>query len=118
MIAAVLAHMLRRDSPIAGALIPIAMTVIIFMALVPTISSLFGVFGELTAQLGSGSAYVLIVVKVIGIAYIAEFGSQICADAQEAALAQTVELAGRVAIMAVSAPVILALIRQTAAMLT
>ena len=40
-------------------------------------------------------------------AYIAEFGSQICRDAGQEALAGTVELAGRVVILLLAVPILL-----------
>jgi stage III sporulation protein AD len=44
--------------------------------------------------------------KIIGIAYIAEFGTQVCRDAGENALAFKVELAGKVMILILAVPII------------
>lgn len=76
------------------------------------VSQLKGVFDTAT-QLGEradiNTAYLQIVFKIIGIAYISEFGSQLCKDAGESAIASKIEFGGKVMILAISAPVILAL---------
>lgn len=51
-----------------------------------------------------------VVLKVIAIAYIAEFGAQVCHDAGEAGLAKKVELGGKVTVLALSVPILSALL--------
>ena len=43
--------------------------------------------------------------KIIGIAYIAEFGAQIARDADQGAIAQKIELAGKVLIVVMAIPI-------------
>ena len=77
------------------------------------ISQLAGVFATAT-NLGSranvNGEYLSIVFKIIGISYISEFGAQLCKDAGESSIASKIEFAGKVMILAISAPVILALV--------
>ena len=77
------------------------------------ISQLAGVFSTAT-NLGEranvNTAYLSIVFKIIGISYISEFGAQLCKDAGESSIASKIEFAGKVMILAISAPVILALV--------
>lgn len=86
-------------------------TGLIFMFFI--ISQLIGVFNTVT-QLGEranvNTAYLNIVFKIIGISYISEFGAQLCKDAGESSIASKIEFAGKVMILAISAPVILALV--------
>ena len=86
-------------------------TGLIFMFLI--ISQLAGVFNTIT-HLGEKAnvniAYLNIVFKIIGISYVSEFGSQLCKDAGESSIASKIEFAGKVMILAISAPVILALV--------
>lgn len=46
--------------------------------------------------------------KIIGIAYLTEFGAQICRDAGEGAVATKVELAGKVFILILAVPIVVA----------
>ena len=56
------------------------------------------------------NTYVLILFKIVGITYIAEFASGICKDAGYSAIASQIELVGKLTIIAISMPIVLALI--------
>lgn len=56
------------------------------------------------------NTYVLILFKIVGITYIAEFASGICKDAGYSAIASQIELVGKLSIIAISMPIVLALI--------
>ena len=75
--------------------------------LLMTISEFSGVtdaIRQIAAENGVDSGYVGTLLKIIGIAYIAQFGAQICKDAGETAVAGKVELCGRVLILASAIP--------------
>ncbi len=55
-------------------------------------------------------AYLNTLIKMIGIAYVAEFTSGICRDAGYGAVGSQIELFGKLSILAVSMPVFAALI--------
>ena len=50
--------------------------------------------------------YIEVVIKTIGIAYIAEFASQVLKDAGEGSVASKIELAGKAAILYITFPII------------
>ncbi len=54
--------------------------------------------------------YVETILKIIGIAYIAEFGAQITRDAGQGAMAAKIELAGKVLILVMAIPILTVLI--------
>ncbi len=54
--------------------------------------------------------YLTVLVKMIGIAYIAEFASGICKDAGYSSIGTQIEIFGKLSILAVSMPVVLALL--------
>lgn len=54
--------------------------------------------------------YLGTLLKMVGITYIAEFASGICKDAGFSALGTQIEMFGKLSILAVSAPVLLALL--------
>lgn len=56
------------------------------------------------------NTYVVILFKIVGITYIAEFASGICKDAGYSAIASQIELVGKLSIIAISMPIVLALI--------
>ena len=61
-------------------------------------------------SIGAKQLYLGTLLKMVGITYIAEFSAGICKDAGYSALATQVEMFGKVSILAISAPVILALL--------
>ena len=65
-------------------------------------------------EIGNGirirHVYLAALFKMAGITYIAEFTSGICKDAGYSAVGTQVEMVGKLAILAVSAPVVLSLV--------
>lgn len=57
-----------------------------------------------------------VLLRATGIALIAEFGAQLCRDADESALAGRVELAGRVALLGLAAPLLAGLTGRLSAL--
>jgi stage III sporulation protein AD len=62
-------------------------------------------------------AYVATVLKIIGIAYIAEFSIQIAKDAGQNALAGKIELAGKILILVMAIPILTAIIETVVNMM-
>ena len=73
-----------------------------------------GVLLDTLREIGNGirirHVYLAALFKMAGITYIAEFTSGICKDAGYSAVGTQVEMVGKLAILAVSAPVVLSLV--------
>jgi len=52
----------------------------------------------------------------LGVAYLAEFGSALCKDAGQSAIAGQIELVGKLTILAISMPVVTALFETISGM--
>ena len=61
--------------------------------------------------------YLSTVLKIIGIAYIAEFTSQITKDAGQGAIASKIELAGKIMILTMAIPIITVIIESVIQMI-
>ena len=112
VIAAVLAAVIKKDNPVFAVLIVVAMSSVILIVIMPQLTAVFSVLNDISGEMGAAQGYVLTVLKIIGIAYISEFGAQLCIDAGETALAANVGVAGKVIIMGVSAPIMVSLLNQ------
>lgn len=55
--------------------------------------------------------YVETILKIIGIAYIAEFGAQITKDAGQGSIASKIELAGKILILSMAIPIMTVIIQ-------
>ena len=71
---------------------------------------LFQTLGNLQNSISVDQEYFYTLIKMVGITYIAEFASGICRDAGFSALGTQVEMFGKLSILAVSAPVLQALL--------
>ena len=56
------------------------------------------------------TAYVGTLLKMLGITYIADFSSNICKDAGYQAIAGQIEVLGKLAVLVLSMPILLALL--------
>ena len=53
--------------------------------------------------------FIVILLKITGIAYLSEFGANVCRDSGETAIASKVELAGKILIIGLSIPILVTL---------
>lgn len=85
--------------------------ILIFYFSVNRLFVVFSAIEEIQSYIKISSTYLNTLIKIIGITYIAEFTSSICKDAGYAAIASQIEMFGKLSILAVSMPVILALLK-------
>lgn len=64
----------------------------------------------LAKQANVNMVYLETILKIIGVAYIAEFASQITKDAGQGTLASKIELAGKIIILAMAIPILTVMI--------
>ncbi|ODA41708.1 stage III sporulation protein AD [Desulfosporosinus sp. BG] len=81
----------------------------IFILILSKIKVIVDLLQTLADQANISSYYLLIVLKIVGVAYLAEFGAQICRDAGEGALATKIELAAKVGVIVLAIPIIAAI---------
>lgn len=108
LVAAVLAIMLRQQRPEIAVVLTIAAGAVIFFMVAGKLLSVVQALNQLMHKAQLDNIYFGTVLKIIGIAYIAEFGSQICKDAGESSIASKIELAGKILIMVLALPIVLA----------
>ncbi|MEW6769777.1 MAG: stage III sporulation protein AD [Bacillota bacterium] len=110
LVAAVLAVVLRSQRPELGLLVGVAAGVVIFLALIGKISAAVAVLNNVAGRAGLNMVYLDTILKIVGIAYVADFGAQMCRDAGEGALAVKVEFAAKVLILVLALPIIIGLL--------
>ncbi len=65
---------------------------------------------KLQSYIKINKSYIDILVKIIGITYITEFSAALCKDSGYQAIGEQVELVGKLTILAISMPILLALL--------
>lgn len=94
-----------------GIYIALAASVVIFGIALTKLEVILAVIEEIQGYIQMNKAYLSLLVKIVGITYVAEFASSLCKDAGYGAVASQIEVVGKLTILAVSMPVLLALLR-------
>jgi stage III sporulation protein AD len=110
LIGTIFSVLLKKENPQIAMLTAAATGILIFLMLCSPLGELISLLRETAEQAGVGEGYFGIVLKVIGIAYLTQFGAQLCADAGESAIAAKIEMAGKVLMMTAAAPVLTGLL--------
>lgn len=88
--------------------IVITTVMVIFIMVIYKLTAVFEFLGAIYDQISYGKNFFPIILKVLAVAYIADFTAQICRDSGETAIAGKVELAGKVMIFYLALPVMMA----------
>jgi stage III sporulation protein AD len=105
-----LAAVLRERKPVYAMLIATVAGVIIFLRVATYLAAVLQYLTDMTLQANISLVYLNTLLKIIGIAYIAEFGSQICKDAGENVIAGKVEFAAKLFILVMAMPLLAAVL--------
>src|SRR5699024_6163464 len=101
-----LALVLKEQKPVFAFLLIVMTGVMIFLLLIGQIEKILDMLKQLAVNSGLNMIYVETILKIIGIAYITEFGAQITRDAGQSSIASKIELAGKVFILLMAIPII------------
>jgi len=104
LVSTVILLILRRQKPEIAVLAGTAAGAVIFMIIAAKLSAVADLLEEYAARADISPMY------FTAVAYIAEFGAEICRDAGEGAIAAKIEMAGKVIIIALAVPIITSLL--------
>lgn len=94
-----------------------AFVVIVVLSFLPQLTQVTTTLNSLSARAGVDSFYIGPILKAIAIVYVTSFGSEVCRDADENAMAVVVELAGKIVILMIALPVVEAILTAVLAIL-
>ena len=101
----------KNDKQEFAMLVILAASLVILGLALSKIDDVLEVIHMVEDYLGNNSLYINILLKMVGITYVAEFSSNLCKDAGFGAVGNQIEFFGQSMIMAVSMPVIKSLIK-------
>ncbi|MDO4482113.1 MAG: stage III sporulation protein AD [Bacillota bacterium] len=101
----VLSGILKEQKKEYSLYVGLATVVVIFSVIINELSAVFDFFKAWQRDLTCGEYFVPVILKILGVAYISDFTSQICRDAGEGAIGSKVELAGKVMVFYLAVPV-------------
>ncbi len=102
-----LAILLKKEKNEYGVLISMVVCIAIFFFFIHKMEVILAFVERLESMLSIDSSYIALILKMIGIAYIAGFAMDICKDAGYGAIGSQIEMFAKLSILAVSLPVLL-----------
>ena len=88
----------------------VAFATLIFILMMSKIQSILQVFENIALKANVNMFYLNTIFKIIGIAYIADFGAQICRDAGSNSIAGKIEFAAKILIIVLAIPILVAIL--------
>jgi stage III sporulation protein AD len=111
LVATFLAAVLNQQKSSVASLFIIFVGSVMFLILIDQISAVLTMIERIASEAKVNTVYVETLLKIIGIAYIAEFGAQITKDAGQGAIASKIELAGKILILVMAIPILTVVIQ-------
>jgi stage III sporulation protein AD len=110
LVATFLALIVKEQKPTFAFMLVVFVGCSIFLFLIDQIQEIISMLERIAVNANVNLMYVETILKIIGIAYIAEFGAQITRDAGQGAIASKIELGGKILIMAMAIPILTVII--------
>jgi len=104
VITAVLALMIRRESPQSAMLLSIASGVVILLSVLRNIPATLSGINAVVAEAGIDTSQLMILVKVIGICFITEFTCDCVTEAGMLSLSTNISFAGKIIVVLTALP--------------
>ncbi|ABS74634.2 MULTISPECIES: stage III sporulation protein AD [Bacillus] len=110
LIATFLSLIVKEQKPTFAFMIVVFSGCVIFLYLIDQIYDIIRMIEKIAVNANVNMVYVETILKIIGIAYIAEFGAQLTKDAGQGAIASKIELAGKILILVMAVPILTVII--------
>lgn len=115
--AAILAGQLKSVKSGFDTYLAAAACIVILFYIISKLGAVLEAVEKLKSYIDIDWAYMEILLKIVGISYIAQFSSDICRECGYASIGSQIQIFGKIAVMAVSMPIVTALIDTISYML-
>ena len=109
-ITAITAVLLKQSKPELALSITVAGIIVILLLLMDSLKDTIVIMGGLAQTSGVENGLIKILLKIVGVGYVAEFSAGILSDFGAQAIADKVILGGKIVIVIISLPIFQALI--------
>jgi len=117
VVGAILVMAIRELAPEISFLLTLVVAVALFAIAMQRITGVLAPIEKLAGEADVNSLFFATVIKIIGIAYLVEFGAQIARDAGVGSIAAKLELTGKLFILVLAVPIITAVVDAIAHLL-
>lgn len=117
-VTSVTAIILRSTKPELSFAVTVTGIIIILLFLVDSLKSVLSVFTSIAQTTGMNNGLLKILLKIVGVGYITEFGAGVLTDFGSPAIADKVTLGGKICIVLLSLPILESLLQLVRGFLT
>ena len=114
VVGVLLALVIKKERPEYGIMLSIVVCICIFYSILGRMTVLIDAVERMRALANMDAAYLQIVLKMIGITYVAEFSVNLCKDAGYTTIASQIEMFSKISILLLALPIIEALLNLIA----
>ncbi len=113
----IIVSLVRVIKPEFAIYIVIATVIVILVLCITQLTAVFQFLKSVYDDMTYGKEYFPIIIKVLVVAYLADFTAQLCNDAGEKAIGNKVELAGKIIIFYLSLPILISILELVNSMI-
>jgi len=106
IVSCILILLIKQLKPEFTVVVMVATTVILLIYILKYFTQIFAIFDEIVTKTGVNKDLFIILIKIIGVGYLVEFGASICEDTGNASIANKVVFAGKISIFIMAMPII------------
>ena len=110
LIALIIIILLKQYKPEFAIYISLLTGVLILLLVVDELSGIISLLQSLADKVSINSTFLVLLIKITGIAFLSEFAVSICKDVGEAAIASKIEIGTKIIIISMSIPIISSLL--------
>ena len=110
LIALIIIIILKQYRPEFVIYVSIIAGVIILILIMDKVSSIIDLLTSLSNKTVINNEFLVLLIKITGIAFLTEFSVSICKDSGETAIANKIDIGGKVLIISMSIPIIASLL--------
>lgn len=110
LIALIIIILLKQYKPEFAIYISLLTGVLILLLVIDQLSQIITLLQSLATKASINSTFLGLLIKITGIAFLAEFAVSVCKDAGEGAIASKIEIGSKIIIIAMSIPIISSLL--------
>ena len=110
LIALIIIIIVKQYRPEFTIYVSLAAGALILLMVMDKIGGIIDLLTSLSSKTAINNEFLVLLIKITGIAFLTEFAVSICKDSGEAAIASKVDLGGKVIIISMSIPIIASLL--------
>lgn len=110
LISLIIIIILKQYKPDFAIYVSILAGAIILMLVMDKLSNIVTLLSNIQNKANINNQFLVILLKITGISFLTEYASSICNDAGESSIATKIDLGGKILIIAISIPIIQALL--------